>query len=67
MAFAKIRTLIRKVAARKYDQLWQAVESVCSILKEEECYNFVNLRREPRSGGLDLWRGSFPVPSQRLG
>jgi len=40
MAFAKIKTLIRKAAARTYDQLWQAVASVCSIFKEEECYNF---------------------------
>ena len=40
MAFAKIKTLIRKAAARTYDQLWQAVGSVCSIFKEEECYNF---------------------------
>ena len=40
MAFAKIKTLIRKAAARTYDQLWQAVGSVCNIFKDEECYNF---------------------------
>lgn len=31
MAFAKIKTLIRKAAARTYDQLWQAVGSVCNL------------------------------------
>ena len=40
MAFAKIKTLIRKAAARTYDQLWQAVGTVCNIFKDEECYNF---------------------------
>ena len=40
MAFAKIKTLIRKAAARTYDQLWQAVGNVCNIFKDEECYNF---------------------------
>ena len=40
MAFAKIKTLIRKAAARTYDQLWEAVGNVCNIFKDEECYNF---------------------------
>ena len=40
MAFAKIKTLIRKAAARTYDQLWQAVGNVCNLFKDEECYNF---------------------------
>ena len=26
----------------------------------------VNLRREPRSGSLDLWRGWFPVPREQF-
>ena len=39
MAFAKIKTLIRKAAARNYDQLWQAVGNVCNLIKDEECYN----------------------------
>ena len=33
-------TSLRKAAARTYDQLWQAVGSVCNIFKDEECYNF---------------------------
>ena len=40
MAFAKLKTLIRKAAARTYDQLWQEVGNVCNLFKEEECYNF---------------------------
>ena len=40
MAFAKIKTLIRKAAARTYEQLWQTVGNVCSLFKDEECYNF---------------------------
>ena len=40
MAFAKIKALIRKAAARTYDQLWQAVGNVCNLFKDEECYNF---------------------------
>ncbi len=40
MAFAKLKTLIRKAADRTYDQLWKTVRHVCDLFKEEECYNF---------------------------
>ena len=40
MTFAKLKALIRKAAARTYDQLWKAVGQVCDLFKEEECYNF---------------------------
>ena len=40
MAFAKLKALLRKVAARTYDQLWQAVGHVCALFTDEECYNF---------------------------
>jgi hypothetical protein len=40
MAFAKIKALNRKAAARTYDQLWKAVGSVCNFFKDEGCYNF---------------------------
>ena len=39
MAFAKLKALIRKAAARTNDQLWRAVGHVCDHFKEEECYN----------------------------
>ena len=40
MAFAKLKTLIRKSAARTYDALWKAVGSVCDLFSDEECYNY---------------------------
>jgi transposase len=40
MAFAKLKALIRKAAARSYDALWKAVGAVCDLFPEEECYNY---------------------------
>ncbi len=40
MAFAKLKALIRKAAARSYDALWQAVGAVCDLFSGEECYNY---------------------------
>lgn len=40
MAFSKLKTLIRKAAARTYNQLWKAVGQVCNLFSDEECYNF---------------------------
>jgi len=40
MAFAKLKTLIRKAAARSYQTHWQAVGHVCDLFTDEECYNF---------------------------
>mgnify|MGYP001552454580 FL=1 len=40
MAFSKLKALIRKVAARSYEDLWRAVGNVCSLFTHEECYNF---------------------------
>jgi len=40
MAFLKLGALIRKAAARTYEDLWQAVGRVCDLLSDEECYNF---------------------------
>ena len=42
MAFAKLKTLIRKAAARTYDDLWKAVGRVCDLFSDQECYNFFN-------------------------
>lgn len=41
VAFSKLKALIRKAAARTYNELWQAVGNVCDLLTEEECYNFL--------------------------
>ena len=40
MAFSKLKTLIRKAAARTYDALWQAVGQVCDLFTEQECHNY---------------------------
>lgn len=40
MAFSKLKALIRKAAARSYDQLWKAAGHVCDLFSDEECYNF---------------------------
>ena len=40
MAFAKLKALIRKAAARTYDALWRAVGDVCDLFSDEECYNY---------------------------
>lgn len=40
MAFAKLKALIRRAAARTYDDLWRAVGQVCDLFTEDECYNF---------------------------
>ena len=40
MAFAKLKALIRKAAARTYHDLWQAVGHVCDLFTDEQCFNF---------------------------
>jgi transposase len=40
MVFSKLKALIRKVAARTYEDLWRAVGNVCGLFTPEECYNF---------------------------
>lgn len=42
MAFAKLKELTRKAAARTYDDLWRAVGEVCDLFTEQECLNFFN-------------------------
>jgi transposase len=40
MAFAKLKALIRKAAARSYDDLWKAAGTVCDLFSAQECENF---------------------------
>ena len=40
MAVSKLKALIRKVAARTYDDLWRAVGNVCGLFTQDQCYNF---------------------------
>jgi transposase len=40
MAFSKLKTLIRRAAARTYEDLWRTVGHVCDLFTDEECYNY---------------------------
>lgn len=40
MAFSKLKSLIRKAAARTYDQLWAVVGQVCDLFDPDECRNY---------------------------
>jgi transposase len=41
MAFAKLKTLLRKAAARTLDDLWRAVGDICDLFEPEECWNYL--------------------------
>jgi transposase len=40
MAFSKLKTLIRKAAARTYTALWKQVGAVCDLFQPQECRNY---------------------------
>ena len=40
MAFSKLKTLIRKAAARTCQALWTAVGAVCDLFHSKECRNY---------------------------
>ncbi|MCR9107960.1 MAG: transposase [Rhodobacteraceae bacterium] len=39
-AFAKLKALIQRAAARSYDDLWHAVGHVCDLFTDEKYYGF---------------------------
>ena len=41
MAFSKLKALMRKAAARTFDDLWKAVGKVCDLFTDEECFNYI--------------------------
>jgi transposase len=41
MAFAKLKTLLRKTAARTRDSLWDAIADVISTFTPEKCANYL--------------------------
>jgi transposase len=41
LAFAKLKTLLRKAAARTRDSLWDAIGSVLTAFTSEECANYL--------------------------
>jgi transposase len=40
MAFAKLKTLLRKQAVRTIDALWQAIGDICDLYSPTECRNY---------------------------
>jgi hypothetical protein len=41
MAFAKLKTLLRKAAARTRASLWNAIATVLSAFTPDECANYL--------------------------
>ena len=41
MAFSKLKAHLRRIGARTYDQLIQALGDICDLFKPEECWNFL--------------------------
>lgn len=41
MAFAKLKTLLRKAKARTYNQLIRAIGDICCLFKPQECWNYL--------------------------
>jgi transposase len=37
---ATLKAVLRKAAARTYDDLWKAVGAVCDLFIEDECLNY---------------------------
>ena len=40
-AFAKLKTLLRKAAARTLGDLWRAVGDICDLFSPDECWNYL--------------------------
>lgn len=41
MAFAKLKTHLRRIGARTIDDLWQAVGDICELYTPQECWNYL--------------------------
>jgi hypothetical protein len=41
MAFAKLKTLLRKAKARTYEDLFRAIGDICGLFKPDECWNYL--------------------------
>lgn len=41
MAFSKLKAHLRRIGARTYDQLIEAIGSICDLFEPEECWNFL--------------------------
>ncbi len=41
IAFAKLKTHLRRIGARTIEELWKAVGSICDLYTPEECWNYL--------------------------
>lgn len=41
MAFSRLKTLLRKAAARTIDELWRAIGNICDLFTPDECWNYL--------------------------
>jgi transposase len=41
MAFAKLKTLLRKAKARTYDDLIRAIGNICALFQPAECWTYL--------------------------
>ncbi|EFO28668.1 transposase [Roseibium sp. TrichSKD4] len=41
MAFAKLKAHLRRIGARTFDQLTEAIGDVCDLFTQDECWNFL--------------------------
>ena len=39
-AFAKLKALLRRAAARTFEALWAALGDICALFSPEECWNY---------------------------
>lgn len=42
LAFAKLKTHLRKAAARTYDDIWKSIGQICDLFTQHECRNYFN-------------------------
>ncbi|MCC5972802.1 MAG: transposase [Rubellimicrobium sp.] len=62
MAFAKLKTLLRKAAARTYDDLWKAVGAVCDLFTEDECLDAKTKALKALASQTDMARRLQTMP-----
>jgi len=41
MAFSKLKAHLRKIGARTFDQLFNAIADICDMFSPQECWNYL--------------------------
>jgi len=45
MAFSKLRAHLRRIGARTFDQLFEAIGDICDMFSPQECWNYFQATR----------------------